>query len=103
MLACFLTTLGYCTFIQMQKLSKKYEKEIDLLKQELTMQDILHRKGSSSLSYDPLNEAQINDIHRQVRGYVEGTLPELKVGFKIPSLSICIHAFICLFFFFFRC
>lgn len=43
------------------------------------MQDLLHSGGTTA--YDPLNEVQVNDIQKQVKDFVEGTVPELKVCF----------------------
>ncbi len=42
------------------------------------MQDLLHSGGMTT--YDALNEVQVNDIQKQVKDFVEGTVPELKVA-----------------------
>lgn len=60
-----------------QKLAKKRQREIDLLKQELKMQDMLHCGGTTS--FDALNEVQVNKIQKQVKEFVEGNIQEIKV------------------------
>ena len=35
-----------------------------------------------SVSYEPLSEGQLEEIRREVKQYVEGTLPELEVGWR---------------------
>lgn len=61
-----------------QLLLKQYEAEIKSLRQELAMHDTLSNR--TSVSYEPLSEAEVQDIQRQVRQYLEGTLPEIEVG-----------------------
>ena len=61
-----------------QLLLKQYEAEIKSLRQELAMHDTLSNR--TSVSYEPLSEAEVQGIQGQVRQYLEGTLPEIEVG-----------------------
>uniref|UniRef100_W5MVQ4 Kinesin-like protein n=1 Tax=Lepisosteus oculatus TaxID=7918 RepID=W5MVQ4_LEPOC len=56
---------------------KILEKEIQLLKQELAIHDILANRTSGL--YDALTENQIAEIHGQVRKYLEGTVEEIDI------------------------
>ncbi|XP_029444113.1 kinesin-like protein KIF9 isoform X3 [Rhinatrema bivittatum] len=56
---------------------KNLEKEINLLKQELALHDILANRGQ--MFYEPLNETQIAEINRQARRYLAGTLTEIDI------------------------
>ncbi len=47
------------------------------------MQDFLH--GGWTATYNPLNETQVEDIKKQVKGFLEGTIPELKVSIQMES------------------
>uniref|UniRef100_A0A8C7PXA7 Kinesin-like protein n=1 Tax=Oncorhynchus mykiss TaxID=8022 RepID=A0A8C7PXA7_ONCMY len=54
---------------------RKLEKEIQLLKQELSIHNTLaNRMG---MSYDTLSETQVAEIQSQVRRYLEGSLDEI--------------------------
>uniref|UniRef100_A0A674AR82 Kinesin-like protein n=1 Tax=Salmo trutta TaxID=8032 RepID=A0A674AR82_SALTR len=57
---------------------RKLEKEIQLLKQELSIHNTLaNRMG---MSYDTLSETQVAEIQSQVRMYLEGSLDEINFG-----------------------
>ena len=82
-----------------QLLVQQYEKELDALRQELAMHDLLvswllcgvmrcyHvcmwwiQANRASVNYEPLTESEKEDIQRQVRQYVDGTLTEIEVDF----------------------
>ncbi|XP_029611787.1 kinesin-like protein KIF9 isoform X3 [Salmo trutta] len=56
---------------------RKLEKEIQLLKQELSIHNTLaNRMG---MSYDTLSETQVAEIQSQVRMYLEGSLDEINI------------------------
>uniref|UniRef100_A0AAZ3R871 Kinesin-like protein n=1 Tax=Oncorhynchus tshawytscha TaxID=74940 RepID=A0AAZ3R871_ONCTS len=56
---------------------RKLEKEIQLLKQELSIHNTLaNRMG---MSYDTLSETQVAEIQSQVRRYLEGSLDEINI------------------------
>ncbi|XP_064797774.1 kinesin-like protein KIF9 isoform X1 [Oncorhynchus masou masou] len=56
---------------------RKLEKEIQLLKQELSIHNTLaNRMG---MSYDALSETQVAEIQSQVRRYLEGSLDEINI------------------------
>uniref|UniRef100_A0A8C7CPW8 Kinesin-like protein n=1 Tax=Oncorhynchus kisutch TaxID=8019 RepID=A0A8C7CPW8_ONCKI len=57
---------------------RKLEKEIQLLKQELSIHNTLaNRMG---MSYDTLSETQVAEIQSQVRRYLEGSLDEINIS-----------------------
>ncbi|XP_075779104.1 kinesin-like protein KIF9 isoform X4 [Pelodiscus sinensis] len=60
-----------------ERMVKSLEKEIFLLKQELTMRDCLANR--SPVTYDPLNENQIAEINSQVHRYLEGAIDEIDI------------------------
>nr|XP_029517238.1 kinesin-like protein KIF9 [Oncorhynchus nerka] len=56
---------------------RKLEKEIQLLKQELSIHNTLaNRMG---MAYDTLSETQVAEIQSQVRRYLEGSLDEINI------------------------
>ncbi|XP_028826135.1 kinesin-like protein KIF9 [Denticeps clupeoides] len=57
---------------------KKLEKEIQLLKQELYLQDIVANR--TGMSYDRLSEIQVAEIRWQVKKYLEGNLADISIG-----------------------
>ncbi|XP_036372379.1 kinesin-like protein KIF9 isoform X2 [Megalops cyprinoides] len=56
---------------------KKLQKEIQLLKQELSIKDTLANQMGTS--YNTLSETQVADIQSQVHGYLDGTTDEIKI------------------------
>jgi kinesin family protein 6/9 len=58
-------------------LIQQYEREIKMLKQELTMHDTLSSRGH--VSYDPLTEVERYEIQQQVRHYLGGSLAEIPI------------------------
>uniref|UniRef100_V9KPI7 Kinesin-like protein KIF9 n=1 Tax=Callorhinchus milii TaxID=7868 RepID=V9KPI7_CALMI len=56
---------------------KNLEQEIQMLKDELTMHDVLTNRGQ--ISYEVLTENQLKDIRSQVCRFLEGTLDEINV------------------------
>ncbi|KAI1888908.1 hypothetical protein AGOR_G00173610 [Albula goreensis] len=56
---------------------KKLQKEIQLLKQELSIQDTLANR--TGISYNKLTETQVAEIQSQVRGYLDGTMDEIEI------------------------
>ncbi|XP_030052834.1 kinesin-like protein KIF9 [Microcaecilia unicolor] len=56
---------------------KNLEKEINFLKQELYLHDILAKRGQGI--YEPLTETQIAEINSQARRYLAGTLTEIDI------------------------
>ena len=42
------------------------------------MQNLLENRGL--VSYDPLSEAEVTEIHQQVTSYLNGSLPDLQVS-----------------------
>uniref|UniRef100_A0A8C7PWD5 Kinesin-like protein n=1 Tax=Oncorhynchus mykiss TaxID=8022 RepID=A0A8C7PWD5_ONCMY len=68
---------------------RKLEKEIQLLKQELSIHNTLaNRMG---MSYDTLSETQVAEIQSQVRRYLEGSLDEINDQFMLLVLSSVWH------------
>nr|KAF6270328.1 kinesin family member 9 [Pipistrellus kuhlii] len=60
-----------------ERMVKNLEKELALLKQELAIHDSLANRAH--VSYDPMDEVQIAEIHSQVRRYLDGTLEDIDV------------------------
>ncbi|XP_065889212.1 kinesin-like protein KIF9 isoform X2 [Dysidea avara] len=58
-------------------LVQQYERELDALRQELAMHDVLANRAS--VSYEPFTEGEKEDIQRQVRQYLDGTLTEIEI------------------------
>ncbi|XP_061096153.1 kinesin-like protein KIF9 [Conger conger] len=56
---------------------KKLQKEIQLLKQELSVQDTLANR--TGVSYGALTETQVAQIQSQVQRYLDGTVDEINV------------------------
>ncbi|XP_039609642.1 kinesin-like protein KIF9 isoform X1 [Polypterus senegalus] len=56
---------------------KKLEKDILLLKRELTMHDTLNNR--SQVPYEALSESQIAEINKQVHKYLEGAIDEIEI------------------------
>ncbi|KAM6908128.1 kinesin-like protein KIF9 [Lycodopsis pacificus] len=56
---------------------KKLEKDVQMLKEELSMYNILAKRPS--ITYEPLSEAQLAEIHSQVQRYLEGNLQEISI------------------------
>nr|XP_033787758.1 kinesin-like protein KIF9 isoform X3 [Geotrypetes seraphini] len=54
---------------------KNLEKEINFLRQELFLHDLLAKRGQ--INYEPLTETQIAEINSQARRYLAGTLTEI--------------------------
>ncbi|XP_062813853.1 kinesin-like protein KIF9 isoform X2 [Anolis carolinensis] len=59
------------------RMVKNLEKDVLYLKEELAMHNSLLNRPP--VSYEPLNEIQIGEIHSQVRRYLEGTIDELDI------------------------
>uniref|UniRef100_A0A3Q3F715 Kinesin-like protein n=1 Tax=Labrus bergylta TaxID=56723 RepID=A0A3Q3F715_9LABR len=56
---------------------KKLQKDVDMLKEELSMHNTLvNRQG---ITYEPLSEAQLAEIKSQVQRYLEGSLKEISI------------------------
>ncbi|CAK6435953.1 unnamed protein product [Pipistrellus nathusii] len=60
-----------------ERMVKNLETELALLKQELAIHDSLANRAH--VSYDPMDEVQVAEIHSQVRRYLDGTLEEIDV------------------------
>jgi kinesin family protein 6/9 len=58
-------------------LLKQYEQEIKSLRQELAMHNTLANR--SNVSYEPLSENEIQDIQREVRRYLDGTVQDIEL------------------------
>ncbi|XP_031705698.1 kinesin-like protein KIF9 [Anarrhichthys ocellatus] len=56
---------------------KKLEKDVQMLKEELSIYNILAKRPS--ITYEPLSEAQLAEIHSQVQRYLEGNLEEISI------------------------
>ncbi|XP_034562174.1 kinesin-like protein KIF9 isoform X2 [Notolabrus celidotus] len=56
---------------------KKLQKEVDLLKEELSMYNTLVDK--QRITYEPLSEAQTAEIKSQVQMYLQGSLQEINI------------------------
>ncbi|KAJ8418761.1 hypothetical protein AAFF_G00002600 [Aldrovandia affinis] len=56
---------------------KKLQKEIQLLKQELSIHNTLVNR--TGISYDVLTETQLAEIHSQVLKYLDGTVDEINI------------------------
>ncbi|CAJ1082581.1 kinesin-like protein KIF9 isoform X2 [Xyrichtys novacula] len=56
---------------------KKLQKEVDLLKEELSKCNTL--VGKQRITYEPLSEAQLAEIKSQVQRYLEGSLQEISI------------------------
>ncbi|XP_013917354.1 PREDICTED: kinesin-like protein KIF9 [Thamnophis sirtalis] len=63
--------------INSERMVKNLEKEVLYLKEELAMHNSLLNR--SPVTYEPLNEIQINEINSQVRRFLEGTIDELDI------------------------
>ena len=59
------------------KLCKAYEKEIQVLRQELAMHDTLTNR--SQISYEPLSESQIQEVRGQVKRFLAGELDDIEL------------------------
>ena len=59
------------------KQCKQYEDEIQFLKNELAMHDTLTNRGQ--VEYEPLSEAQQNELKRQVEKYIAGEINEMEI------------------------
>ncbi|XP_041669850.1 kinesin-like protein KIF9 isoform X2 [Cheilinus undulatus] len=57
---------------------KKLQKDVDMLKEELSMYKTLVNK-EKSVTYEPLSEAQQAEIKSQVQRYLDGSLEEINV------------------------
>nr|XP_046227407.1 kinesin-like protein KIF9 [Scatophagus argus] len=56
---------------------KKLEKDVQMLREELDIcNTLVNRTG---ITYGPLSEAELAEIHSQVQGYLEGSLEEIKI------------------------
>ena len=55
------------------------------------MQNLLENRGL--VSYDPLGEAEVTEIHQQVTSYLNGSLPDLQVSLynfiRIINIIFC--------------
>nr|XP_060638693.1 kinesin-like protein KIF9 [Anolis sagrei ordinatus] len=60
-----------------ERMVKNLEKEVLYLKEELAMHNSLLNRAP--VSYEPLNEIQIGEIHSQVRRFLDGTIDELDI------------------------
>ncbi|KAG7231205.1 hypothetical protein INR49_012036, partial [Caranx melampygus] len=56
---------------------KKLQKEVQMLKEELSIYNTLVRRPS--ITYEPLSEAQLAEINSQVQRYLDGSLKEINV------------------------
>ncbi|XP_071340945.1 kinesin-like protein KIF9 [Trachinotus anak] len=56
---------------------KKLEKEVQMLKEELSIYNTLVRRPS--ITYEPLSEAQLAEINSQVQRYLDGSLKEISI------------------------
>ncbi|XP_054479156.1 kinesin-like protein KIF9 [Anoplopoma fimbria] len=56
---------------------KKLKKDIQMLKEELSIYNTLASRPS--ITYEPLSEAQLAEIHSQVQRYLEGSLEEISI------------------------
>ena len=59
------------------RLCKQHEKEIRTLRQELAMHDTLTNR--SEISYEPLSEWQIQDVHGQVKRFLSGEVNDIEL------------------------
>ncbi|XP_040921443.1 kinesin-like protein KIF9 [Toxotes jaculatrix] len=56
---------------------RKLQKEVQMLKEELSMHNTLVRRPS--ITYEPLSEAQQAEINSQVQRYLDGSLKEISI------------------------
>ncbi|XP_044194922.1 kinesin-like protein KIF9 isoform X1 [Thunnus albacares] len=56
---------------------KKLQKEVQRLKEELSIYNTLVNRPS--ITYEPLSEAQLAEIHSQVQSYLNGSLKEISI------------------------
>ncbi|XP_029385512.1 kinesin-like protein KIF9 [Echeneis naucrates] len=56
---------------------KKLQKEVQMLKEELSIYNTLVRRPS--ITYEPLSEAQLSEIGSQVQQYLDGSLKEISI------------------------
>ncbi|GAA6215150.1 kinesin-like protein KIF9 [Lates japonicus] len=56
---------------------KKLQKEVQMLKEELSIYNTLVRRPS--VSYEPLSEAQLAEINSEVQRYLDGSLKEISI------------------------
>ncbi|XP_039982541.1 kinesin-like protein KIF9 [Xiphias gladius] len=56
---------------------KKLQKEVQMLKEELSIYNTLVRRPS--ITYEPLSEAQLAEINSQVQRYLDGSLKEISI------------------------
>ncbi|KAM7390240.1 hypothetical protein PAMA_008427 [Pampus argenteus] len=56
---------------------KKLQKEVQRLKEELSIYNTLVNRPS--ITYEPLSEAQLAEIHSQVQSYLDGSLKEISI------------------------
>lgn len=56
---------------------RQYEEEIKALKLELAMHDTLVHRGT--VSYDQLGEEEVEEVRKQVKMFIEGTIPDIEV------------------------
>ena len=56
---------------------RQYEEEIKALKLELAMHDTLVHRGT--VNYDQLGEEEVEEVRKQVKMFIEGTIPDIEV------------------------